>query len=129
MKRARQFARHYTVAEARVLLPQVAIWLAEIRRLQKALERAETRNTKLFAEGRDLGGERINEHLRSLARLRELFEEFRSRELQLKDIERGLVDFPSLRGEREVLLCWEEGENGIEFWHDLETGYAARERL
>lgn len=129
MKRAHQFARHYTVAEARALLPQVAGWLAEIRRLQQSLGRADERNAKLFAEGRDLGGDRINDHLRSLARLRELFDEFRARALQLKDAERGLVDFPSLRGEHEVLLCWEEGEDDIEFWHDLETGYAARERL
>ena len=129
MKRAHQFNRHYTVAEARLLLPQVTGWLAEIRRLQLSLERADGRNAELFAEGRDLGGERINDHLRSLARLRGLFDEFHSRALQLKDLARGLVDFPSLRGDHEVLLCWEEGEDDIEFWHDLETGYAARERL
>jgi hypothetical protein len=129
MKPPRQFTHHYTLAEAKALLPRVQAWLVEIRELQKAQERAGERNAELFAEGRDLGGERINDHLRSLARLHSLFAEFQSREIQLKDLERGLLDFPSLRGDREVLLCWEEGEDDIEFWHDLESGYAGRERL
>jgi hypothetical protein len=96
--------------------------------LQKAQERAGERNAELFAEGRDLGGERINDHLRSLAELHSLLAKFQSREIQLKDLDRGLLDFPP-RADREVLLCWEEGEDDIEFRHDLETGYAGRERL
>ena len=129
MKPPRYFIHHYTPAEARALLPQVQVWLTEIRALQTTQNRAAERNAELFAEGRDLGGERINEHLRSLAKLHALFAEFQSREIQLKDIERGLLDFPSLRGDREVLLCWEEGEDDLEFWHDLATGYAGRERI
>lgn len=49
--------------------------------------------------------------------------------LQIKDLDRGLVDFPSFRQNREVFLCWEEGETDIEFWHDLSAGYGGRERL
>ncbi|MBI3881959.1 MAG: DUF2203 family protein, partial [Verrucomicrobia bacterium] len=51
------------------------------------------------------------------------------REIQIKDLERGLVDFPAILGGREVFLCWESGEDDIEFCHDLATGYAGRERL
>ncbi len=47
----------------------------------------------------------------------------------VKDFDRGLVDFPHLRGGREVFLCWELDEDDIEFWHDLDCGYADRERL
>ncbi len=129
MKPPRQFTHHYTLAEAKVLLPRVQTWLVEIRELQKTQERAGERNAELFAEGRDLGGERINDHLRSLARLHALFTEFQTREIQLKDLDCGLIDFPSLRGDQEVLLCWKEGEDDIEFWHDLESGYAGREPL
>ncbi|HTH46631.1 MAG TPA: DUF2203 domain-containing protein [Candidatus Limnocylindria bacterium] len=129
MKLPHQFEHHYTLAEARALLPRVQAWLVEIRELQKAQDRAGERNAELFAEGRDLGGERINEHLRALAKLHSLFAEFQSREIQLKDLDCGLLDFPSLRGDREVLLCWKEGEEDIEFWHDLESGYAGREPL
>ena len=55
--------------------------------------------------------------------------EFDSRQIQVKDIERGLLDFPAIIGGREVFLCWEQDEDDIEFWHDLESGYAGRERL
>jgi hypothetical protein len=49
--------------------------------------------------------------------------------IQAKDLDRGLVDFPSIRNGREVFLCWELEEDDIEFWHDIEAGYAGRERL
>ena len=61
----RRFTQHHTVAEARALLPQVRGWLMELRQLGPALERADERNVALFAEGRDLGGGRINDLLRS----------------------------------------------------------------
>ena len=47
----------------------------------------------------------------------------------LRDIDRGLVDFPALRDGREVYLCWELGENEVAYWHDLEGGYGGREPL
>ena len=55
--------------------------------------------------------------------------EFQRREIQVKDLGRGLVDFPALIDGREVFLCWEQDEDDIEFWHELDTGYAGRERL
>ena len=44
----------------------------------------------------------------------------------LRDLRRGLVDFPSMREGAEVYLCWEEGEPEIEFWHEPEAGFAGR---
>nr|MBA3805693.1 DUF2203 domain-containing protein [Acidobacteriota bacterium] len=50
--------------------------------------------------------------------------------VQLKDYTRGLIDFPSLRDGRVVLLCWQLGEGEqIEWWHDVETGFAGRQPL
>lgn len=48
---------------------------------------------------------------------------------QVKDADEGLVDFPALRGEEEVLLCWKVGEEAVEFWHGLEEGFAGRRPL
>jgi hypothetical protein len=115
------------LAEARALLPRVQNWLGEIRHLQQVVERGSERNAGLFAEGRDLGGERINDQLRDLARMRELLGEFEALEIQIKDLARGLLDFPALRGDHEIFLCWQEGETDITYWHELETGFAGRQ--
>lgn len=49
--------------------------------------------------------------------------------LTLRDIERGLVDFPALVSGRQVWLCWQYGEASIGWWHDLETGFDGRRPL
>jgi hypothetical protein len=45
---------------------------------------------------------------------------------QVKDADEGLVDFPALRDDEEVLLCWKLGEDEVAFWHGLEDGFAGR---
>jgi hypothetical protein len=47
----------------------------------------------------------------------------------VKDLDRGLVDFPALRGNEEVLLCWQVGEDEVAHWHGLEEGFAGRRPL
>ena len=126
---AHQFQKHYTRDEARELLPQIRQWLKQIAQLQAELQKCEERLSGLMAPGCDLGGELVNRWIRSLADLGAVFAEFQRREIQVKDVERGLVDFPAIIGGKEVFLCWEQDDEDIEFWHDLEAGYAGRERL
>jgi hypothetical protein len=71
----------------------------------------------------------VNTWVKTLAHLEEVLLEFQRREIQVKDIDRGLLDFPAILGEKEVFLCWEQDEEDVEFWHDLDAGYAGRERL
>jgi hypothetical protein len=49
--------------------------------------------------------------------------------ITLRDIERGLIDFPALSAGRQVWLCWQIGESDVAFWHDLETGFGSRRPL
>lgn len=49
--------------------------------------------------------------------------------LTLRDIERGLVDFPALVSGRQVWLCWQLGEPAIGWWHGLDTGFDGRRPL
>jgi len=76
-----------------------------------------------------LGGEVVTKWVRLLAEIKDLIEEFSRREIEIKDLERGLIDFPAFIAGKEVFLCWEKDEEDIEFWHDLSTGYAGRERI
>ena len=124
-----RFQKHYTIEEARALLPQIREWLAEIDKLRRRLKQLDERITQILAGGVDVGGESVNTHIKLLAKLQHVFHEFEERQIQIKEIDRGLIDFPAIIAGKEVFLCWEQDEEDIEFWHDLDTGYAGREKL
>lgn len=124
-----RFRKHYTRDEANALLPQIRNWLKRIGELRDELKKSEERLGGMMAHGNDLGGALVNHWVKTLAEAKELLDEFSSRQIMLKDVERGLLDFPAIIGGREVFLCWEQDEDAVEFWHDLDSGYAGRERL
>ena len=125
----RQFRKHYTRDEARALLPSIREWLKRLQQFRQQIDQQDQRIGQLLKEGSELGGEMINAWVRMLAGTKTVLDEFRKRQIQVKDLERGLIDFPAIIGGREVFLCWEQDEADIEFWHELATGYAGRERL
>ena len=124
-----QYQKHYTREEANALLPQIRVWLVELNRLREELHRFEKRLSGMTGQGNDIGGETVNNWIRALADMQATLAEFQRREIFIKDIERGLLDFPAIIGGKEVFLCWESDEEAVEFWHDLETGFGGRERL
>jgi hypothetical protein len=126
---AHQFKHHYTREEARVLLPQVREWLVRLQQARARLAKVEPRVAALRKAGEDIGGATLNEFVRLQAETQQLLREFVDRDIQIKDLDRGLLDFPAIIGGREVFLCWEQGESDIEYWHDIESGYAGRELL
>jgi hypothetical protein len=124
-----QFKKHYTRDDARSLLPEVRKWLQQLSYLRNLLKQSDTRLRSLMEPGCEVGGELVNAWVRQMVDMRHVLTEFQSRDILVKDIDRGLVDFPAIIGGKEVFLCWEKDEEDIEFWHDLDSGYAARERL
>jgi hypothetical protein len=124
-----QFTKHYTRDEARALLPQIRQWLERLGHLRQATDRFDKRLGGLAEQGNDIGGDMVNQWIRTLADMQEVLAEFQRREIFIKDLSRGLIDFPAIIGGKEVFLCWEQDEEDVEFWHDLETGYGGRERL
>jgi hypothetical protein len=124
-----KFKKHYTIDEARKLLPTLREWLARLQQLRRRLKNADDRISQMLEGGSEAGGSNVNEMVRAISDLNDVLHEFRSREIQIKDVERGLIDFPAIMDGREVFLCWEQDEDDIEFWHDLDAGYAGREKL
>ncbi len=129
--------RHFTPEQANAALAQVRP-LAErmvAHRREAALllsHRAELGST-IAGNGGDLDpGElarvesEIAEQAKGVARC---VNEIHGLGAQVKDADEGLVDFPALHGDEEVLLCWKLGEDEIAFWHDLEEGFAGRRPL
>ena len=122
----------FTVEEANALLPRVRKIVARIQRVHKSLSRYRE-EVKKAAEAAENGGGGIVEGVQYAVILSTLTEQLTQLEglgVQLKDFERGLVDFPSLRDGRMVLLCWQMGEGDeLEWWHDVDAGFAGRTPL
>ena len=90
-----QFEKHYTRDEANALLPQLRQWLEQLNRLREDLHRYEKRLSGLMEQGKDIGGETVNNWIRALADMQQILSEFQRREIFIKDLERGLLDFPA----------------------------------
>ena len=122
----------FTIQEANALLPSVRIILARIQRAHRKLVHYRD-DAKKAAAAAEQGGGGIESGVAYAAVLTELtvqLSELETLGVQLKDFERGLVDFPSLRDGRVVLLCWQLGEGDeLEWWHDVDAGFAGRTPL
>jgi hypothetical protein len=122
----------FTLDEANALLPTVRSILARIQRAHKRVFSYQE-GAKKAADQAEHGGGGIPNGLQYAALLMELTaqtNELDALGVQLKDFNRGLVDFPSLRDGRVVLLCWQIGEGDeLEWWHDVEAGFAGRTPL
>lgn len=122
----------FTLQEANNLLPTVRPILLKIQSRHNQI--ASFREAaQAAAKSAELGGggmESGSVYVKSLYELGKLTLEIDSLGVQLKDYSRGLIDFPAMRDGRVVLLCWQLGEGEeIEWWHDLETGFAGRQPL
>ena len=126
---AHKFKKHYTREEARALLPKVRLWLDELSVVRMELEKNDRRLQGLASPGTDIGGNLVNQNVKLLGEMKELLLRFEERDILIKDLHRGLIDFPALIGGREVFLCWEKDESDIEYWHDIDSGFAGREPL
>lgn len=122
-------SRHYTLEEATELLPRVARLVERIRAARNRLGDREAREALSEAGPTNGGGSPGRTVSEGFLELRDSMTELRELEVVLRDLDRGLLDFPSLRAGREIYLCWVEGEDTIGFWHEPEAGFAGRRRL
>jgi len=130
--------RFFTLLEAEGLLPQVESLLRALIQLKEDYERADAElsgiNQRIaLSGGMTLARERIQQiRIRKDASahgLKAALEEIQELGCELKDIETGLIDFPTLYRGKEVYLCWKLGESGIGFWHHVEDGYQGRQPI
>jgi hypothetical protein len=122
-------ARHYTLEEASELLPRVVELVERMRAARGRLGDREAREALSEAGPTNGGGTPGRTVSEGFLELRDSMIELRELEVVLRDLDRALLDFPSLRDGREVYLCWQEGEDGIGFWHEPGAGFAGRRPL
>jgi hypothetical protein len=121
--------RHFTQEEANELLPRLTPLLTRLREAKDALTDTEAHEALTEAAPTNGGGEQGRQVGVAFLEVRRLLETVERSGIVLRDIDRGLVDFPALSDGREVYLCWELGEDEVAYWHELEGGYGGREPL
>jgi hypothetical protein len=122
--------KFFTVAEANAVLPLARAVLRDITELAQNLREHYGR----LSDEKGRLGEAHQEELqqaieRDQDRLREYVEELQKLGIELKDYHTGLIDFRSRMDGREVYLCWKLGEPEVAHWHELEAGFAGRQRI
>ncbi len=121
--------RHYSLEEAAELLPDLVELIARMREARDRLGDSEAREALSEASPTNGGGAPGRTVSEGFLDLRDSIAKLQELDVVLRDLDRGLLDFPSLRDGREVYLCWEEGEDAIRFWHEPEAGFAGRRPL
>jgi len=122
--------RIFTLAEAQNLIPVLQSLLQEITEVWSHVREVNPKVQKARDAAAFDGFSKAGvQYVESVSHLMLLIHQIRDLGVLLKDPEKGLCDFPYLRQGRVVYLCWQLGEEHIEYWHDIETGFAGRERL
>jgi hypothetical protein len=124
----------FTVEQANRTLPLVRKIVEDVvqqhRRWREAILELELVASTARADDPREHADRLEREAQLLAREIDGYErELESLGIQLKDKRLGLVDFPSEMAGRHVMLCWRQGEPEVQFWHEIDTGYAGRQPL
>lgn len=130
--------RYFNLLEAEALLPKVQRLLQELQDYKTLYDSNDAELNQIAQRVALSGGmvpprDRIIE-LRTqkdaAARgLKQSIERFEEVGCLLKDLDTGLIDFPTLYRGEEVYLCWKSGEPGITFWHHVEDGFRGRKPI
>ena len=118
----------FTLEQANALIPVVADLLDHVTQARDQLVAASDALQPMLQKAGGNGGSKAgSEYALLLQHFHALLSTFKEWGVELKGIDEGLVDFPSHRDGRLVYLCWKRGEERIEFWHDIDSGFAGRQ--
>lgn len=125
-----QFDKYYTVEEANSMLPELRELIGNIQAARDEILATYSEALPVLQQvSLNSGGKVANPYTAAIWKLNARVRRLVSMGVQLKDLDRGLVDFPAWREDQEVLLCWHLGEDEVTHWHDLESGFAGRQAL
>lgn len=131
-------SKRFTLAEAQSLIPSVDPVLRKAVELKSDYTAAEEAVEAFSQRIQMMGGLVVNREQAievrnrrdtASASLREAIQELEEFGCVLKDLDVGLIDFPTVFRGREVYLCWKLGEASIAFWHGTDEGFAGRKAI
>ena len=121
--------RHFSREEANALLPEVEPLLRSLGEARDRLTDSEAHELLSDAAPSNGGGAPGRAVGDAFLEVRDLLARIQGLGIVIRDIERGLIDFPAVIEGSEVYLCWQFDEPEIEYWHDLESGFGGRQPL
>lgn len=121
---------YFTVEAANAALQVVRPLMDEVQQLRTRILAKRPEIWPAMARSVGNGGNpALSKLVSEFDRLDQIVRQILATGAQIKDINTGLLDFPALRGDREVYLCWKVGEPEIGFWHEIEAGFAGRQSI
>ncbi len=122
--------RLFTLTEANALLPQLRRTLQTLLDARQKIIDAQPELWPVLEKAMNNGGsKKAGEMLKYFEQVQRNAQAIQELGIEIKDINTGLVDFPAERDGRVVYLCWRYGEGDIEYWHELDAGFAGRQPL
>ena len=122
--------RIFSIGEANSLLPQIEEMFLEIRKERKLLAKVESEVKSAGDHAKQDGGTVYGpRYIRAMEYITRNIEKIHEMGVLVKDLEKGLCDFPYLLDGQMVYLCWKLGEPEIQWWHETHTGYSDRKPL
>ena len=124
------FKKYFTTDEANSMVPELLEIVPLIQEFTRRL-RVDYPDVARAREKAKFNGGSLNgvDYLRTALQLNRLTNHLTSKGCIVKGLEHGLIDFPAIRNGKKVFLCWKNPEPLITHWHDLDTGFAGRQKL
>lgn len=123
-------AEYFNLERANQVLAQIRPMIAELLQLRQEILKKQPQAWPVVEKSAGNGGGKMASVLvQDFNRIDSLVKAVSASGAILKDINSGMVDFLALREGREVYLCWRFDEPEIQYWHDLEAGFAGRQPI
>lgn len=122
--------KYFTVAEANALLPTLEPLMKQLLTRRARASRLAQQLGHLLGDYRsNVGSVELSTLTQDFVAIQRMIDQIQAYGVVLKDVNAGLLDFLSERNGRDVYLCWKYGEDQIEYFHELHTGFAGRQRV
>ena len=121
---------YFTLQEANATLETIRPLMDEVQAIRQTILENQPEAWPAIEKSAGNGGNRaLSNMVQDFEKFDALVHLIQDTGVLIKDINIGLLDFPTMRDGREVYLCWQYGEGDIAFWHEVEAGFAGRQSI
>lgn len=119
--------QYFTLSEANLAMQAVRPLMDELQEIRSKILVHQPAAWPAMQKSAGNGGNlALSKMVQEFDRLDAIIHRIQDLGAQIKDLNTGLLDFPALKDEREICLCWKQGEHDIAYWHEVDEGFAGR---